>query len=175
MKSRLFGLLIFVFAGYVVFTSAGCSSEYDYPDEPVLQYRDFLFSLNQENQVISGTLVLDFTDGDGDIGLGQGDTLPPYHYGGGHYYNFFIFLYTIESGIDVPVQFPDTTLNFHSRIPPVELAGNTKAIKGELEYTFDLQIMKPFLGSDSIRIRTWLTDRALHNSNVVVTPPIVIP
>ncbi len=175
MRDSLIGISFVLFVVFAVHFGMGCSSEYDYPDEPVLKYRDFRFTLNEEGQVIRGTLVLEFTDGDGDIGLSQGDTLPPYHYGGGHYYNFLIFLYTIEQGEQVAVQFPDTSINFHSRIPPVELAGNTNAIKGELEYTFDLQIMKPFLSSDSIRIRTWITDRALNNSNIVITPPILIP
>lgn len=153
----------------------GCSRDDDYPVEPVLEYSGFLFRANPEGQVTEGVLVLEFTDGDGNMGLGQADTLPPFHYGGAYYYNFFIYLHTKQQGVYVPVTFPDTSYNFHSRIPRIEFTGNSKAIKGEIEYTFDLLIMKPFLPSDTIMIETWIYDRALNKSNLVRTPDIVIP
>lgn len=151
---------------------SGCSKDYDYPDEPVLQFREFRFVQNPEGIVTSGILVLEFTDGDGDIGLGQEDTLPPFEYGSEYYYNFIIDLYTKQEGQYVPVVFPDTTFTFNSRIPRIVLSGNSKAIKGDLEYTFDLLIMKPFLPSDTIMMKTYITDRSLNKSNIVQTPDI---
>ncbi len=154
---------------------SGCSTESDFPDEPVLRYLGFDFIHDEGGDLREGILRLEFTDGDGDIGLGKGDTLPPYHYGGGHYYNFYIYLHTVQNGQYVAVEFPDTTMNFHSRIPPVDFNGKSRGITGVLEYTFDMWIMKPFLPSDTIMIKTWITDRALNNSNVVTTPDIAIP
>jgi hypothetical protein len=172
IKHKIPGILIMalLFAMY-----AGCGREDDYPMEPVLNYSGFMFRTNPEGMVTEGVLVLEFTDGDGDIGLGQDDTLPPFHFGGGNYYNFYINLFTKQQGVYVPVTFPDTTYNFHSRIPRVEFTGNSKAIKGEIEYTFDLLIMKPFLPSDTLMIETWIFDRALNQSNMVRTPDIIIP
>lgn len=152
----------------------GCRSDYDYPLEPVLKFLDFIYVENSEGIVEQGILVLEFTDGDGDIGLGQGDTMPPFNYGGGHYHNFYINLYTLDNGKYNPVVFPDTSFNFHSRIPKIEFTGNSKSIRGEIEYKFDMLIMKPFLQSDTIMIETWITDRALHKSNIVMTPDIPV-
>lgn len=162
----LIGLIV-IFIGIT-----SCSKEYDYPKEPVLSYKNFFYVSNESGEVTHGILVLEFTDGDGDIGLGQEDTLPPYHVDGDYYYNFFIDLYTKEGGNYVKVEYPDPSFSFHSRIPPILFSGKSKAIKGELEYTFDLLIMKPFLESDTIMIETYIVDRALNHSNVVRTPDI---
>ncbi|MFO7723802.1 MAG: hypothetical protein R6V49_11330 [Bacteroidales bacterium] len=153
---------------------SGCTRNYDYPPEPVLKFKEFIYVENDSGDIEKGILVLEFTDGDGDIGLDQGDTLPPYHHSGEYYYNFFIDMYTKHDDKYLPVIFPDSTYTFNSRIPPIVFNGKSKAIKGEIEYTFDMLIMKPFLQSDTIRINTFIVDRALHKSNVVITPDIPI-
>jgi hypothetical protein len=158
----------------VLLVISSCTRNYDYPVEPVLKFKDFIYVENEKGEVTKGILVLEFTDGDGDIGLGQADTLPPYHHTGDYYYNFMIAMYTKHDDKYLPVIFPDTTYTFNSRIPPIVFNGNSKAIKGEIEYTFDMKIMKPFLQSDTIRINTYIVDRALHKSNLVITPDIPI-
>lgn len=172
--TRFSGALFPVVILMLLLSGAGCTHEYDYPIEPVLSYKNFVLVKNQENMLTHGILVLEFTDGDGDIGLGQDDTLPPYHLNGAHYYNFFIDLYTKSGDSYLPVIFPDSTYTFNSRIPEVTLNGKSKAIKGEIEYTFDLSLMLPFLQNDTIRIETSILDRALHPSNLVITPDIVL-
>ncbi len=171
IKLKALAALIFPF---IIIYFQGCRSDHEYPMEPVLKFVDFIFVEETEGIVEQGILVLEFTDGDGDIGLGQADTLPPFNYGGGNYHNFFIYLYTVQNGKYVPVVFPDTSFNFHSRIPRIEFNGNSKAIKGEIEYRFDMLIMKPFLESDTIMIETWITDRAFNKSNIVRTPDIYV-
>jgi hypothetical protein len=175
MRTNRAPSLITALVAAMLITISGCSTDTEFPKEPVIRYLGFDFITDTEGRLTKGILKLEFTDGDGDIGLGKGDTLPPYHYGGGNYYNFYIYLHTKQNGQYVPVEFPDTSMNFHSRIPPVDFNGAPKGIKGELEYTFDMLIMKPFLPSDTIMIRTWITDRALHNSNEIITPDIRIP
>ena len=154
--------------------AAGCSYDYDYPVEPVLSYKDFILIKNDDGLLTRGILMLDFTDGDGDIGLSQGDTLPPYHLGGDFYYNFFIDLYYKSGSGYEKVTFPDTSYTFNSRIPKIELNGKSKAIRGVIEYTFDLQLMLPFLHSDTLQVRTSIADRGLHRSNLVTTPDLII-
>ena len=53
--------------------SAGCESVEDFPDEPQITFK----SLDIEGPN-SATLKINFTDGDGDIGLSEADTLPPF-------------------------------------------------------------------------------------------------
>ena len=166
ISSLVPGLLV------LFFLVSGCGKDYDYPLEPVLSFKEFRYIEDPPGVISAGILVLEFTDGDGDIGLEQKDTIPPFHYGGEYYYNFIIDLFKKEGGDYVPVIFPDTTFTFNSRIPRIILSGNSKAIKGDLEYTFDLLIMKPFIPTDTIMIRTHIIDRALNKSNVVQTPDI---
>ncbi len=171
---RLHTIAGMILAVAAVWFSHGCTDDYDYPLEPVLSYQEFVLLKNPEGQITRGILMLEFTDGDGDIGLGQADTLPPYHLGGDYYYNFFIDLYTkSESGYG-KVTFPDSTYTFNSRIPMIELNGKSKSIKGVIEYTFDMQLMQLFLHSDTLRVVTSIIDRALHRSNVVTTPDIIL-
>jgi hypothetical protein len=167
--------LVFILIPVPLLFFGGCSDEYDYPDEPVLWYKDFVFVKNGTDQITKGILQLEFTDGDGDIGLGQEDTLPPYDLDGDYYYNFIIDLYARNDTTYDKVVFPDTNYTFNSRIPRIILNGNSKAIKGVIEYTFDLELMKPFLPNDTIMIKAFIIDRALHRSNQVVTPDIVLP
>lgn len=174
MSRLLHHIFPFVLVGFLALLSA-CRNEYDYPVEPTLKYKDFVWVKTEEGEITKGILVLEFTDGDGDIGLGQGDTLPPFHLGGDHYYNFYIRLFTKNSGQYNPIIFPDTNFTFNSRIPRIEFNGNSKAIKGVLEYTFDMVIMYPFLSSDTIMIETYIKDRGMHLSNTVQTPDIVFP
>lgn len=155
-----------------MYLASGCGKDNDYPLEPVLSFKEFRYVEDPSGEISKGILVLEFTDGDGDIGLGQEDTVPPFHYGGEYYYNFIIDLFIKDDGEYKPVVFPDTTFTFNSRIPRVILSGNSKAIKGDLEYTFDLHIMKPFIPTDTIMLKTHIIDRALNKSNVVQTPDI---
>ncbi|MDT8308561.1 MAG: hypothetical protein RQ866_03465 [Bacteroidales bacterium] len=146
----------------------------DFPIEPAIAYKDFILTLTDEGKPDKGILILSFTDGDGDIGLSEADTVPPFNPGSKYFYNFYISLFKKENGHYEKIIFPDTNFTFNSRIPEIELTGNSKSIKGTIEYTFDLQIMNAYLNIDTIRIETYIYDKALHQSNIVVTPDIVI-
>jgi len=173
MKRMKAHIAIFILAMIVVGLGS-CMDKDQFPLYPVLTYKDFLKVQNENGVVEKGVLILEFTDGDGDIGLEDSDTLPPFHSEGGNYYNFIINLFEIKNGQYIPLQFPDTTFTYNSRIPMINLSGNSKAIKGELEYTFDLLIMQNFLNSDSIMIETYIVDRELNESNIVNSPGLSI-
>ena len=116
-----------------------------------------------------GTLIFSFTDGDGDIGLSAGDTLPPYNKGSDYYYNLFITYKELQHGILTPIDLP---LPFNTRLPVITPSGNNKAIKGEMEVKLD--IYNPLSTYDTICFDFYIVDRALHKSNVVSTPLIVV-
>ena len=78
----LFGLML-----------SSCIEKQQYPDEPIIEYKDFLITTNAQGFDQTGYFIIGFTDGDGDIGLDQGDTLAPYNPGSDYYYNFFITIY----------------------------------------------------------------------------------
>jgi hypothetical protein len=83
-KVSLFVLFLLV----VGFSS--CLKRNDFPDEPQIEYLDFVKYQNTQGKDSIGVLKFKFTDGDGDIGLDQQDTFPPFNEGSLHYYNFYV-------------------------------------------------------------------------------------
>jgi hypothetical protein len=77
-----FQLAYVVLGCATAFGLSRCLPEPNLPDNPLIEFQSF--ELNPDG---SRELVIAFTDGDGDVGLSQGDTLPPhfcascdYHY-----------------------------------------------------------------------------------------------
>jgi hypothetical protein len=120
-------------------------------------------------------MIIGFTDGDGDIGLNEGDTLSPYEFvpdtinpevsSNKFYYNllYYYYEYIDDSWVEVSLIVP-----YFFRVPVVTPTGQNKALKGEIEVVIILDPNRP----DSIRFEVELIDRALHISNRLVTPVI---
>ena len=163
-------ILIFVIAG--VFYA--CKKKDVYPIEPEIKFENFLTIYNNGQSFPDrGVLIFSFTDGDGDIGLYQSDTLPPFDF------NLFISYFEIQNGDTVEVFLFQTdpatgdidTLNFNGRIPILTPVGSNKSISGEVEDT--VFIHDPTSPYDTIMFKAYIVDRALHQSNVISTPLIV--
>jgi hypothetical protein len=88
-----------------------CIKQDNYPIEPVITFKEFGVLKSIDNYDSIGRLTISYTDGDGDIGLYDTDTVEPYRY------NFFLkFLYR-KNGEMVELIPADTTLGFNARIP----------------------------------------------------------
>ena len=164
-KSIIYSLVFTV----MLAVSAGCLREEEYPIIPEIKFEDFILLLNTQSGIIErGVLRISFKDGDGDIGLYQNDTAPPYDF------NLFIDYFEIQNEDTVRVYQVDPvsgdTSTFNARIPILTPRGSDKSIKGEIEDT--LFIYDPTSSYDTILFRVHLVDRALHKSNVVYTPLI---
>ena len=59
-----------------------CLPRLEFPDEPTLRFVDFVPASDG-----SATMTLGFTDGDGNVGLTQADTLPPFCSTCEHHFN----------------------------------------------------------------------------------------
>ncbi|MCD4747411.1 MAG: hypothetical protein K8R58_14025 [Bacteroidales bacterium] len=153
-------ILSFLILVVLIFSS--CKKIEEFPVIPHIEYVNFTKIINAQNQVYKGVLKISFTDGDGDIGLYQWDTIPPYEY------NFMIDYYEKQNGIFVKI---DPELPFHARIPILTPTGANKSIKGEIE---DTLFLNPQSAYDTIRFEVYIIDRALHNSNVIQTPDIIV-
>jgi hypothetical protein len=116
-----------------------------------------------------GVLKIFFTDGDGDLGLADFDTMPPFNKNSEYYYNYFITYFEKQHGTFKKVDLPVT---FNSRIPRIASKGNSKSIKGEID--LEIYINNPFSTYDTIRFEASICDRALHMSNVITTSEIII-
>jgi len=149
--------------------ASSCLKREEYPIEPQIEYKNFIKYLNESGIEDKGTLIFTFTDGDGDIGLSEGDTFAPYNKEGDYYYNLYIFYKELRNGVITPIDIP---IPFHTRLPVITPSGNNKAIKGEMEVKLD--IFNPLSTFDTICFDFYLVDRALHKSNTVTTPLIVV-
>ena len=122
-----------------------------------------------------GMLTLTFTDGDGDIGLADGDTLAPYKRGTEYYYDFFATFIEKQKGVYKDIELPviqGQQLTNNARLPLVSTTGSNKNIKGDI--AIEMYINNYVSSYDTIAFRIYIVDRALHKSNVITTPDIIV-
>ncbi len=150
-------IILILFTGWMI----SCSEKDEYPIIPEIEYLGMTKIYNPYiDKYDRGVLRLSFKDGDGDIGLRDGENIPPYDY------NFFVKYYELQNGEEVRVVIADTN-EFNARIPILTPAGSIKAIKGEIEDTlFIYNFQSTF---DTIKFDAYLVDRALHKSNTITT------
>jgi len=139
-----------------------------FPDIPEIEFAGYknIFDTNQYAKF--GELSITFRDGNGDIGLGEGDTNYPFQRGGDYFYNYFINYYEKQNGTFVKV---DLVPDLNSRIPVLTPDYPNKAIKGLIVNTL---ILNPHPLFDTIRFEMYIYDRALNKSNVIVTPAFLL-
>lgn len=158
----------------VLFVMEACLNQEDFPVEPWIRFNGFAKIIDSTGIDNRGILEIYYQDGDGDIGLTQNDTLPPYDY------NLFIRYFEKKNGqfeevfltfFNKETQTVDT-INMNARIPMLTPSGKNKAIKGIIQDTlFINNYSSPY---DTILFEVYIIDRALHESNRVTTPEIWI-
>ena len=155
----------------VVFLLAffSCKKQETYPVEPSIAYLGFtkIFA-DSSGFAVRGILSISFTDGDGDLGLADDDTFPPFQQGGDYYYNLVIRYFEKQNGT---YQERQLSPPFSARIPVLTPNQENKNIKGVISDTLDLDPRPDF---DTIRLEVYIFDRALHKSNSISTPDIVL-
>ncbi len=173
MKLKRLALLI----GLLSLTAPSCKKYENYPPEPSIKFMDITLLRDQQGIDQRGVLRFSFADGDGNIGLYNNDTLPPYDY------NLFVKYFEKQNGVFkeifliTPNYINDTTIvydtaSFNGRIPILTPAGKNKAISGEIEDT--LFVNNPLSSFDTIMFEVYIQDRDLNKSNTIQTPPIVV-
>ncbi len=143
---------------------SSCLKTEQFPIEPHIEYKSYV------QRPDSSELTITFTDGDGDIGLGQGDTLAPYNPGSEWYHNFFVDYYRMVDGAWVIQNF---TLPLYYRIPVITPTGQNKALQGDITVEISPLVL-PQAPGDTVRFSVRIADRALHVSNTVYTPAIIV-
>ncbi len=159
MKIRhKYSILSFILVALIIIS---CSKKEEYPIIPEIEYLGMTLVYNPNlNKFDRGVLKISFKDGDGDIGLFDNESEPPYDY------NFFVKYYELQNGEEVRIIVNDSN-EFNARIPILTPIGSVKAIKGEIEDT--LFIFNPLSTFDTIKFEAYLKDRALHKSNTIST------
>ena len=172
-KRNLIGLL------FLALAVLSCQKPVEYPIEPKIVYDGFTYLFNPDSTFSGeGIISFSYTDGDGDLGLDDGDTLPPFGFHDAHYYNMLVdylkcvngeFVKTPLLSWNVQTQSYDT-VTFNARFKRLRDAEDPKAISGTMEYT--LPVQNPFSPNDTVKFEIRILDRALHESNVIQTDPI---
>lgn len=153
--------------GLLLVSALSCRKLEEIPPIPAIS----LESLEITGQ--SALLTLSFTDGDGDLGLSEGDTLAPFNFGSEHYANLKIKYYELQSGMWVL----NDSAGFEYRIPNLTPEGQIKTLEGTIEvaiepFYFALPSIAP---ADTFRYAISLFDRALQESNVIETEALTRP
>ncbi len=158
----------------------GCNKFENYPPEPVIKFERFILLANPVNGITErGVLEFSYTDGDGDLGLSDQDTDPPFNFGGEYYYNLIINYFEKQNGVFVEVPLlswnPDSlrydTLTFNGRFPVLTPRSGNLSIKGIFQDT--LFIYNPISDLDTIKFSAYIYDRALNKSNKIETGEII--
>ncbi len=185
--------ILILIAGLIIFTGTACRKPKNYPDEPIITYKDFTTIKNGQGLDVSGKIVISFTDGDGDIGLRPEDTIAPYDTCSIFQFNYFIKIFEKKNGIFRqfvfkknfnPCVFQDlynicnptfsTILDstYNATLKNITPEGKSKALDGDL--ALDIPFLIPCVTNDTIKFQVQIVDRALHQSNVVESPEYII-
>ncbi len=140
---------------------SACVKSNTYPDTPSLKV---LSATLKDSSMVHA--VLEFTDGDGDIGLAAGDTFPPYDTVSKYHNNLIVDYFEMQNGTWVK------NTQFKYRIQPITPAGKNKTLEGEMEIDLFFNTFSPF---DTVKYSFQLYDRALHESNVAESEGLVVP
>lgn len=143
----------------------GCFPKEEFPVEPRIT------SLELRQFGDSASLVVGFTDGDGDIGLDPSDDRPPFDTGSTYFHNLFIEYEELRGGEWVK---PQLLLPFHYRVPRITPAGQNKTLEGEIAVALKPWPVIPGNPFDTVRFSAQLVDRSLHTSNVERTGPVKV-
>lgn len=163
MKFTPFAILI------LLMLLVSCDEEPEtYPDEPLVDYQSFAIYISEDalgNQVVTGRLSFDFTDGDGNLGLPALEDNTNPNLPDSVKYNFYLQLYDLQ-GYDF-VKIPESKGGILKYRIPLLLKQPTKG-------TMDLDISYPIIEYDTIFYTFYIVDRSFNRSNTDSTDVIVL-
>jgi hypothetical protein len=148
---------------------ASCKPDDEYPDTPTIEFHSFVPDGDK------AVLTFNFTDGDGDIGLKESDIQPPFDTSSVYFNNCFIVYEEKVNGQWQPgLDQLGNPVEFKYRIPYVTPEGQNKALKGKIDIKIEPFYYNPMsINSDTIRYKIKIVDRALHESNEIITEEFI--
>lgn len=166
----------------------GCITPPNYSDTPEIEFqRISIKSIIQKGSPIdSVNITISYRDGDGDLGLGQNDTLPPYNprlpdkTPNPNTLNYFCQAQIRQpDGTYLNYSPPGDAVNgFNGRYPnltPATQGDRAAPLRGEIYYFIPFSPIGSPPPGTILRFKISILDRALNRSNEVTTGPITIP
>ncbi|MCB2407822.1 hypothetical protein [Hymenobacter lucidus] len=164
-----------------------CLEAPEYPTSPRIEFKEIVVDRYDfgtgYTPVDTVRLTINFTDGDGDLGLSiNGDKDAPYQPTNpdGSYnrntHNYFITPYkrTDPNGAFQAVA-TGSTSEYNSRFPPLFSAdAKPGPLKGTLTLTTPFFLGSPFRPGDEVRFEVSIMDRALNESNKITTASYIV-
>ncbi len=161
-----FVVLAFLLGGVTV----SCDRSDGFPDEPVITKLEFDTDIR--------SMVIEFTDGDGDFGIDGDDPDFPQYLDpdstelNPYYTNLWIDYYEKQEGEWVLVE-PENTFNF--RVPVLTPTGQNKQLEVVITNDLSADIPYPTAESDTIKFIVTLVDRAKNESIPAETGELFVP
>lgn len=156
MERRIFTTSLLAMLTSLFFS--GCKEENTYPATPVIEFVS-LTKYESVSQLDSLELVFSFTDGNGDVGTPDIDTV-----------NRDVFVKFFEMKNGVFVEFTDLAAPLEYKIPFLFPRGNNTSLVGEIKINVEYNYIQP---NDTIRYELYMKDRARNKSNTITTSTIV--
>ncbi len=140
-----------------------CNKLETYDNRPIITESSYSLLQNASGFDTSLVLKFTFTDGDGNVGLSNSDTMPPYDF------NVMIDYFEKRDGKFTKILIPGSTdtLNFNSRIKEF---GSKNPTKAEVELKVNISVVI----ADTVKFDYYILDKSLNKSNVITTGPIVL-
>lgn len=169
MKKTIVNIGVLLFVTATIFVA--CQKTEEYPPVPMLEFSGFTMYRTLADVDSFGIMLLNYTDGDGDLGLQPFDQSV----------NFYVSYYKMVNGqLKIGTRYNPTTgesdtINFNARIPYLAPANYKGWIKGTIEDTIN-PISDPTSGKtyDTIMFKACIIDRAGNKSDTVSTPLILV-
>ena len=141
-----------------------CKKREEFSEIPYLEFTKYEIKYSVDalgNITKLCELHLYFTDGDGDIGLFDEDTIPPFEY------NLFVNYFEMKND---SLQQINVNPPYHIRMPNLMPTGQNKSLKVDVTYDVDIT----YRNSHTIKFELKLFDRALNESEWVSSSLIIL-
>ncbi len=154
----------------VVFLSS-CLKQEDFPNRPDIEFIEMTLNYGSTSITDSlGIISFNFTDGDGNLGVDDVDTLNyPFRRDDPYHFNLFIRYFEKRNGEFEEFVIQDPPL--HARFQRLTSAGVGNAIEGRMDAWFGARPGSPY---DTVRYEVYIVDRELQHSDTIVTPEVVL-
>ena len=146
--------------------------EISYHSKKVITVEDRATLVKKDSVVLS----IKFKDGDGDLGLNAGDTLPPFHTKESRI-NIFMDVFIKQGETFVPYPLPNPDVNYNGTFPRLNEEGKTNPLEGILTYKVDFShndFAPNTILKFKIKIRDRWAEEPLHFSNEIETDTVMI-